>query len=281
EHADRYGDRGPGEDERKDPHAGDVTDRPWPSLRPESIASWPPDVPPALRSRRFRVRAHTQRTRPRLQSRTFASRASSHRGGQRRVWPRCSHGAGPSNPPTGRSSRVHEPDPGTVRAAADGDPVAFEELVRAYQAQVWRFLRHLLGDAALAEDVTQETFLRVFQRLQTFRYRSRFSTWVFQVARNAGVDALRARARQERLARLVPPPSVVAGADSGADIVAALSCLSVRLRESLLLVEVLGLRYREVAQVLGVPEGTVKSRVAQARQRMAAWLAVGERADEM
>src|SRR5437868_5876215 len=47
EHADRHGDRGPGEDERKDPHAGDVTDRPWPSLRPESIASWPPDVPPA------------------------------------------------------------------------------------------------------------------------------------------------------------------------------------------------------------------------------------------
>ena len=50
---------------------------------------------------------------------------------------------------------MHEPDPGTVRAAADGDLVAFEELVRAYQAQVWRFLRHLLGDAALAEDVTR------------------------------------------------------------------------------------------------------------------------------
>ena len=125
---------------------------------------------------------------------------------------------------------MHEPDPGTIRAAADGDLVAFEELVRAYQAQVWRFLRHLLGDASLAEDVTQETFLRVFQRLRTFRYRSRFSTWVFQVARNAGIDALRARARQERLARLVPPPSVVAGADSGTDIVAALSCLSASIR---------------------------------------------------
>ena len=175
---------------------------------------------------------------------------------------------------------MYEPDPGTVRAAADGDLVAFEELVRAYQAQVWRFLRHLLGDAALAEDVTQETFLRVFQRLRTFRYRSRFSTWVFQVARNAGVDALRTRSRQERLARLSPADRW-RGADSGADVVAALGCLSVKLRESLLLVEVLGLRYREVAQVLGVPEGTVKSRVAQARHRMTAWLAEGERADEM
>jgi RNA polymerase sigma-70 factor (ECF subfamily) len=176
---------------------------------------------------------------------------------------------------------LYEPDPGTVRAAADGDVDAFEELVRAYQAQVWRFLRHLLGDASLAEDVTQETFLRVFIRLRTFQARSRFSTWVFQVARNAGVDALRGRARQERLSRLVPAPANVAPADSGTEIVAALGCLSVKLRESLLLVEVLGLRYREVAEVLNVPEGTVKSRVAHARHRLAALLAEGEQADEM
>jgi RNA polymerase sigma-70 factor (ECF subfamily) len=176
---------------------------------------------------------------------------------------------------------LYEPDPGTVRAAAGGDTGAFEELVRAYQAEVWRFLRHLLGDPQLAEDVTQETFLRVFVRLCTFQYRSRFSTWVFQVARNAGVDALRSRARQERLARMAPVPGAVAPADSGSDIAAALGCLSVKLRESLLLVEVLGLRYREVAQVLGVPEGTVKSRVAQARHRMASWLAEEERADEV
>jgi RNA polymerase sigma factor (sigma-70 family) len=63
-----------------------------------------------------------------------------------------------------------------------------------------------LGDAALAEDVTQETFLRLYQRLPTFAGRSRFSTWVFRVARNAGVDALRAARRHDRLLAALPPP---------------------------------------------------------------------------
>ena len=94
---------------------------------------------------------------------------------------------------------MEEPEPAVVQAAMDGDLAAFERLVRSYQAHVWRFLRHLLGDAALAEDVTQETFLRLYQRLPTFAGRSRFSTWVFRVARNAGVDALRAARRHDRL----------------------------------------------------------------------------------
>ncbi|HEV2920557.1 MAG TPA: sigma factor, partial [Actinomycetota bacterium] len=70
---------------------------------------------------------------------------------------------------------MEEPEPAVVQAAMDGDLAAFERLVRSYQAHVWRFLRHLLGDAALAEDVTQETFLRLYQRLPTFAGRSRFS----------------------------------------------------------------------------------------------------------
>src|SRR5262249_6791050 len=89
----------------------------------------------------------------------------------------------------GRHSRdgeqVEEPEPATLRRAAAGDRAAFELLVRTYQVHVWRYLRHLLGDAQLAEDVTQETFLRVYLRLGTFKATSRFSTWVFQVAHNA------------------------------------------------------------------------------------------------
>jgi RNA polymerase sigma-70 factor (ECF subfamily) len=166
---------------------------------------------------------------------------------------------------------VDEPEPAVVRAAMAGDLAAFEQLVRGYQAHVWRFLRHLLGDAALAEDVTQETFLRLYQRLPTFAGRSAFSTWVFRVARNAGVDALRSARRRDRLLAELPSPGPAPPPDARVEAKAAVASLSPKLREALLLVEVFGFTYREAAEVLAVPQGTVKSRVFQARLRLTAW----------
>ena len=172
---------------------------------------------------------------------------------------------------------MEEPEPALIRAAAAGDLRAFEQLVRTYQEPVWRFLRRLLGDAGVAEDVAQETFLRVFRRLPTFTFEDKFSTWVFQIARNAGVDELRSRRRRLRLASLAPPPTPAVGMpDARAEIDAALASLPVDLREAIVLIEVLGLRYREVARVLGVPEGTVKSRVFSARSRLHRWSTADE-----
>ena len=91
-----------------------------------------------------------------------------------------------------------QPGHDVVRAAAAGDVHAFEVIVCAYRSRVWRFLRRLLGDADLAEDCTQETFLRVYQRLDTFQFDATFSAWVFTIARNAGIDALRKRQRARR-----------------------------------------------------------------------------------
>jgi RNA polymerase sigma-70 factor, ECF subfamily len=172
---------------------------------------------------------------------------------------------------------VEEPEPALIRAAAAGDLAAFEQLVRAYQQHVWRFVRRLLGDAAAAEDVTQETFLRVFRRLPTFTFGAKFSTWVFQIARNAGIDELRSRQRRSRLASVTaaPVPSA-APPEARLEIEAALSSLPVELREAVVLVEVLGLRYHEVATVLGIPEGTVKSRMFTARSRLHRWSTADE-----
>ncbi|HUH07768.1 MAG TPA: sigma-70 family RNA polymerase sigma factor [Egibacteraceae bacterium] len=171
---------------------------------------------------------------------------------------------------------MEEPDPDTVRAAMAGDLDAFEALVHAYQAHVRRFLRHLLGDAALAEDVTQETFLRVYRRLDSFGFRSKFSTWIFQVARNAGVDALRARQRRDRMAQQLPPPRAAPDPSGRVEIAAALAALTPRLREAFVLIEVLGLTYREAGHAVGAPEGTVKSRVFRAREQLVSWLCDAE-----
>jgi RNA polymerase sigma-70 factor (ECF subfamily) len=177
---------------------------------------------------------------------------------------------------------LHEPDPELIRAAGAGDIAAFEELVRAYQAHVWRFLRHLLGDPGLAEDVTQETFVRVYRKLSSFRFRSKFSTWIFSVARNAGIDAIRSRQRQDRISTAMETQVRITspGGELGVEIEAALQSLSPKLREAFILVEALGLTYREAGRAIGVPEGTLKSRVFHAREHLVSWMTNGELADD-
>ena len=167
---------------------------------------------------------------------------------------------------------MEEPDPVVVRAAAEGDLDAFDALVRLYQQPVWRFLCHLVADPTLAEDLAQETFLRAYRNLATFAHQSRFSTWLFQIARNAGIDALRHRERGARLLEVVPVADSRPSPEAGAELAAGLAALSPKLREALLVVEVLGYRYREAAIILAVPEGTVKSRVHQARLRLVDWM---------
>lgn len=172
---------------------------------------------------------------------------------------------------------MYEPGPDTLTAARRGDPDALEEIVRGLQVPVWRFLTHLVADPGLAEDLTQETFLKVHLRLRQFRGRSRFSTWVFQIARNLGIDALRRRERQGLLPLRMGPDRPPAGAvELSTEVAAAVASLSPKLREALLLVEVLGLTYREAAVALAVPEGTAKTRVFHARRQLAAWFAADE-----
>jgi RNA polymerase sigma-70 factor, ECF subfamily len=171
---------------------------------------------------------------------------------------------------------MHDPDPRTLQAARSGDPSAFEELVRTYQAEVFRFALHLTRDRTLAEDATQETFLRAFRFIARFRGEQRFGSWLFAIARNCSFDAL-------RTPRAVPlgddlVARTTANADARAELDAALRSISTEHRETFLLVEVFGLTYQEAADVLGVVVGTVKSRMFRARRALCAAIAGDEEA---
>jgi RNA polymerase sigma-70 factor (ECF subfamily) len=171
---------------------------------------------------------------------------------------------------------MDEPDPRVIRAAAAGDEAAFTVLMRAAQPHVWRFTRHLLGDDEQAADVTQETFVRVHRSLGDFRHQARFSTWLFQIARNAAVDEQRRGGRRQRLQAAIARPGPSPDASLGAEVRAALASLSPRLREAFVLIEVFGQPYQDAALVLGVPTGTVKSRVFRARSELVRWFGEGD-----
>lgn len=174
---------------------------------------------------------------------------------------------------------MQEPEPRVIRAAAEGDLDAFGVLVESYQEPIWRFLCSLVKDAALAEDLTQETFLRAFDRLGSFEFRSRFSTWLFAVARNLGIDALRQRERRSLLSVRLGPDEPPSDPHLRTEVATAVAALSDKLREALLLVEVMGFSCREAGEILGIPDGTVKSRLFHARTRLVAWFEADQSAD--
>jgi RNA polymerase sigma-70 factor (ECF subfamily) len=164
-----------------------------------------------------------------------------------------------------------------------GDVPAFEELVRRHRTPVFSFLVRLTGDRARAEDLCQETFLRVVHAARGWEPRAPFRTWLFAVARNQAFDEARRRAfrRTERLddpARAAEP-SGDPGPDRAAEgsllrpkLEAALAALPEEQREVFLLREHAGLRFAEIAEVTGVPENTVKSRMRYALEALRARL---------
>jgi RNA polymerase sigma-70 factor (ECF subfamily) len=169
---------------------------------------------------------------------------------------------------------VQDPDPRTLARARQGDLDAFEDLVRAYQADVWRFAYHFTRDRSMADDVTQDAFLRAFRFLKSFRGDSKFTSWLFRIARNCAMDAL--RQRTGLAAKEPPPPLGPPDPQARLEIETALAAVSAEHREPFLLIEVFGLSYQEAADVLNVRVGTVKSRMHRARRAMMAALALDE-----
>jgi RNA polymerase sigma-70 factor (ECF subfamily) len=173
-----------------------------------------------------------------------------------------------------------DPDRALVDRARRGDTSAFEDLVRAHQHRVVNFARALVSDAADAEDVAQEAFLRAYRGLRSFRGTSTFKTWLYQIVTNtARTHLARRRGRLDRPVGDTLAPSaayrepaseedVEGGVVTRDEIDRALATLPIEMREAVVLRDVEGLDYTEIAAALGVPIGTVESRIFRGRARM-------------
>ena len=175
-------------------------------------------------------------------------------------------------------------DTSLVERCVSGDDAAWEELVRQHTRRVYGLCYRFTGSDAEAQDLTQEVFLRIFRSLRSFRSsEGSFVTWLARLTRNLLIDHYR-RTRQERVtdsieeqlpmleenvAAAARPDGLVAGREASEILQMALQKLSPELRETVILRDLQEMEYREIAQVLKVPEGTVKSRLNRGRAELA------------
>jgi RNA polymerase sigma-70 factor (ECF subfamily) len=171
-----------------------------------------------------------------------------------------------------------------VERCMGGDDAAWEELVRTHTRRVYSLCYRFTNSDSEAQDLTQEVFLRIFKTVKSFRAEEgSFTTWMARLTRNLLIDNYR-RKRQDRVTdsiesqlpvleeeqdRSARPDGLVVGREAREQLQAALQRLSPELRETLILRDLEEMEYREVAQTLCIPEGTVKSRLNRARAELA------------
>jgi RNA polymerase sigma-70 factor, ECF subfamily len=174
-----------------------------------------------------------------------------------------------------------QPDLAILRKAQRGDERAFAIIVRTYETPVYNYVLRLTnGDKALAEDLTQEVFLRVFQGLPRFSLRCKFTTWLFQVTKNRVLDELRAKERRPFSPINLDDAPQLEVVDAPAERVEtidarwrAIDDLPVDLKMALLLRDVVGLSYNEISDSLEITLATVKWRIFKAREDVQVTLA--------
>jgi RNA polymerase sigma-70 factor (ECF subfamily) len=179
--------------------------------------------------------------------------------------------------------RAREDELALIERCRQGDLGAFEELYRAHAGRLYNVAYRLVGNAADAEDLLQEVFLAAHRKLDTFRGESALGTWLYRLATNLCLDHLRSRAgRSNQLTdsledeEPVSAPGRIGLADQTVtkmDLERALARLPEGCRAAFVLHDVEGLEHREVAEVLGIAEGTSKSQVHKARSKLRALLA--------
>jgi RNA polymerase sigma-70 factor (ECF subfamily) len=180
--------------------------------------------------------------------------------------------------------RTLDPDYTLVERCLRGEDAAWEEMVKTHTRRVYSLCYRFTGRDSEAQDLAQEVFLRVFRTLKTFRAgEGTFVVWLSRLTRNLLIDHYR-RSRldratdsiedqlpmiEERRAASARTEGMLAGREAGELLQGALAKLSPELRETVILRDIEELEYREIAQVLKVPEGTVKSRLNRGRAELA------------
>jgi len=180
-----------------------------------------------------------------------------------------------------------------VSWAQEGEETAFRELVRRYQRPVFSLIYRMVRDRETAEDLAQETFLKVLNAIESYRPEHKFSSWIFKIANNAAIDHLRRREpdllslegapdavsleRQEATALQVreqgeSPLDELEARELGSHIERAIARLRPEYRACILLRHVEGRAYEEIATILGLPLGTVKTYIHRARGELREFL---------
>ena len=183
-----------------------------------------------------------------------------------------------------------EPDALLVERTKRGDVRAFEMLVVKYQRRIERLISRMVRDVDLVPDIAQETFIRAYRALPQFRGDSAFYTWLYRIAVNTAKKALLELKRDPLVTQSAlashddgdetsrvesvltdgeTPESLLASKEIGATVNAAIDALSEDLRQAIVLREIEGLSYEEIAAVMNCPIGTVRSRIFRAREAIA------------
>jgi len=182
-----------------------------------------------------------------------------------------------------------EEDARLVGAFVSGDSQAFEQLILRYQDRIFNLCLWMLGDRLDADDAAQETFIKVYRSLKSFRFQSAFSTWLYRIAINTcrsrfGSQDFRFSRKARRLRKLPgsaaddapleitdPRPTqedALGQKQSAAAVMTAIAALPKARRTMVVLRDVEGMSYEEIAAVTGVRVGTVKSRLARGRRQL-------------
>jgi RNA polymerase sigma-70 factor (ECF subfamily) len=169
-----------------------------------------------------------------------------------------------------------------VKKAVEGDEKAFEFIVKKYQNKVGNLIFKIVGDSSVVDDLTQEVFLKVFESLKDYRFGSAVYTWIYRITVNVCIDEIRRRQRHRTLSlsevvsqnpKVEPSYSPVEKSAERKElreiIEKAVSKLPIEYKTALILREFEDLQYEEIAKILKVSVGTVKSRIFRARKLLA------------